>query len=206
MAALMRLIFMFVLMFMIVVFVVVIMIFVFIVIVVMMFMERAFLGVQSLVYDNADGRRASVGMVVMIHLQNQSRFAFLDTLQVETPAAAGVYVKNFFVGDIPGEGMFVICRGLHFFLVIVKELHVDMFAHAVCVHVHHFDGRIGLAAVNAVGKLPVAPIKVPAFGFKMFVLVGRGAVAVAAGGKEYAEDDAKNGKGKGLDQFHVSLV
>ena len=121
MAALMRLIFMFVLMFMIVVFVVVIMIFVFIVIVVMMFMERAFLGVQSLVYDNADGRRASVGMVVMVHLQNQSRFAFLDTLQVETPAAAGVYVKNFFVGDFPGEGMLVICRGLHFFLVVVKE-------------------------------------------------------------------------------------
>lgn len=125
---------------------------------------------------------------------------------METPAAAGVYVKNFFVGDFPGEGMFVICRGLHFFLVVVKELYVDMFAHAVCVHVHHFDGRIGLAAVNAVGKLPVAPIKVPAFGFKMFVLVGRGTVAVAAGGKEYAEDDAKNGKGKGLDQFHVSLV
>lgn len=78
MAALMRLIFMFVLVFMIVVFMVVIMIFVFIIVVVM-FMERAFFGVQSLIYDNADCRRASVGMVVMVHLQNQSRFAFLDT-------------------------------------------------------------------------------------------------------------------------------
>lgn len=200
MAALMRLIFMFVLMFMIVV-----MIFVFIIVVVM-FMEWTFFGVQGFVYDNADGRRASVGMVVVIYLENQGRFAFLDTLQVETPAAAGVYIKDFFVIDFPGEGMFVICRGLHFFLVVVKELHGDVFAHAVCVHVHHFDGRIGLAAVNAVGKLPVAPIKVPGFGFKMFVLVGRGAVAVAAGGKEYAEEGAKNGKGKGLDQFHVSLV
>lgn len=86
--------------------------------------------------------------------------------------------------------MFVVRRGLHFFLVVVKELHVDMFAHAVGVHVHYFDRGIGLAAVNAVGELPVAPVEVPAFGFKMFVLVGRGAVAVATGGKEKAKDDA----------------
>ena len=86
--------------------------------------------------------------------------------------------------------MFVVRRGLHFFLVIVKEFHGDVFAHAVGVHVHYFDRGIGLAAVNTVGELPVAPVEVPAFGFKMFVLVGRGAVAVATGGKEKAKDDA----------------
>ena len=95
MAALMRLVFMFVL--------VVVMIVVIIIVIVMMFMERAFFCVQGLVYDNADCRRTSVRMVMMVHLENQSRFAFLDALQVETPATAGVYVKNFFVGNFPGE-------------------------------------------------------------------------------------------------------
>ena len=123
-------------------------------------------------------------MVVVIYLENQSRFAFLDALQVETPAAAGMYIQNFFVGNFPGEGMFVVRRGLHFFLVVVKKFDRDMLTHAICIHVHHFDRGIGLTAVNAVGELPVTPVKVPAFGFKMFVLVSRGAVAVAAGGKE----------------------
>ena len=95
MAALMRLIFMFVL--------VVVMIVVIIIVIVMMFMERAFFCVQGLVNDNADCRRTSVRMVMVVHLENQSRFAFLDALQVETPATAGVYVKNFFVGNFPGE-------------------------------------------------------------------------------------------------------
>ena len=114
-------------------------------------MERAFFGVQGLVYDNADCRRACVCVVMVIYLENQSRFAFLDTFQVETPATAGVYVENFFVFDFPGEGMLVVCRGLHFFLVVVKELYVDVFAHAVCIHVHYFDRGICLAAVNTIG-------------------------------------------------------
>ena len=116
MAALIRLVFMFVL----VVFVVVVMIII-VVIIVVMFMERAFVFVQCLVYDNANRRRACVSMVMMVHLESQSGFAFLDALQVETPATAGVYIKNFFVADFPTQGMFVICRGLHFFLVVVKE-------------------------------------------------------------------------------------
>ncbi len=193
-------------MFVLVIVVVMIMVIIIVVIIMMMFMERAFICVQSLVYDNADCRRTGVSMVVVIYLENQSRFAFFDTLQMETPAAAGVYIQNFFVFNFPGEGMLVIGRGLHFFLIVVKELYGDMFAHAVCVHMHHFDRGICLAAVNAVSKLPVAPIKVPAFGFKMFMLVGRGAVAVATGGKENAKEKAEKGKRKGLNQFHVSLV
>lgn len=102
MAALMRLIFMFVLV-VVMIIVIIIVIIIIIVVIVMMFMERAFFCVQGLVYDNADCRRTSVRMVMMVHLENQSRFAFLDALQVETPATAGVYVKNFFVGNFPGE-------------------------------------------------------------------------------------------------------
>lgn len=197
MAALIRLIFMFVL--------VIVVVMIIIVVVMMMFMERAFFCVQGLVYDNANCRCTCVRMVVVIYLQNQSCFTFLDSLQVETPATAGVYVKNFFVGDFPGEGMLVIRRGFHFFFIVVKELHGDVFTHAVCIHVHHFDRGIGLAAINAVGELPVSPIKVPAFGFKVFVLVGRGTIAVATGGKEYAKDNGKKCRVNGFEIFHFSL-
>ena len=145
-------------------------------------------------------------MVMMVHLENQCRFAFLDALQVKTPATAGVQIKNFFVANFPAQGMFVIGRGLHFFLLVVEKFYVDVFAHAVGVHMHLFDRGIGLAAVNAIGELPVVPVKVPTFGFKMFVLVGRGAVAVAAGGKEYAKDHTQKGDGNDFNRFHVSLV
>ena len=206
MAALNRLIFMFVLMFMIVVFVVVIMIMIFVFIVVMMFMERASLGVQGLVYDNADCRRASVSMVVVIYLENQSRFAFLDALQVETPAAFPFNVEDFFVTHGPAEGMLVVLGTRNFFFFVIQELDVDVFAQAIRIDAKFLVLGIDLAAEYTVSKGVVGPVKVPTFDFKMFMLFGRSAIAVVAGGKEYAEDDAKNGKGKGLDQFHVSLV
>ena len=40
----------------------------------------------------------------------------------------------------------------------------------------------------------------------MFMLFGRGAIAVVAtGDKEYTENGAKKGNGKGLERFHLFL-
>lgn len=205
MAALMRLIFMFVLVFMIMVVVVAIVIMVMFVFLAL-FLERAIVFIQSLVNDDLDFGRAGVCMVVMIYLENQGRFAFLDTLQVESPAAFPFNVEDLFVTHGPAEGMLVVLGARDFFFFVIQELDVDVFAQAIRIDAKFLVLGIDLAAEYAVSKGVVGPVKVPAFNFKMFVLVGRGAVAVAAGGKEYAEDDAKNGKGKGLDQFHVSLV
>lgn len=188
MAALMRLIFMIVLVFL------------------ALFLERAIVFIQSLVNDDLDFGRAGVCMVVMIYLENQGRFAFLDTLQVESPAAFPFNVEDLFVTHGPAEGMLVVLGARDFFFFVIQELDVDVFAQAIRIDAKFLVLGIDLAAEYAVSKGVVGPVKVPTFNFKMFVLVGRGAVAVAAGGKEYAEDDAKNGKGKGLDWFHVSLV
>ena len=170
------------------------------------FLERAFVRLQGFVYDDTDFRRARIGMAVVVDLQDQCRFAFLDALEVESPAAFPVDVEKLAVADFPAEGVLVVARACDFFLVFVKELYADVFAHAVRVHLEHFEASIGLAAIDAVGEFPVGPVKVPAFDFEVFVLVGRGAVVVAAGGEECAKNGTEKGNGKGLDKFHFLLV
>lgn len=206
MAALMRLIFMFVLVFMIMVVVVAIVIMVmFVFLAFFIFLERTVVFIQSLVDDDLDFGRAGVCMVVVIYLENQGRFAFLDTLQVESPAAFPFNVEDLFVTHGPAEGMLVVLGARDFFFFVIQELDVDVFAQAIRIDAKFLVLGIDLAAEYAVSKGVVGPVKVPTFNFKMFVLVGRGAVAVAAGGKEYTKDNAEKGEGNGLGKFHFSL-
>lgn len=180
MAALIRLLFMIMLVFVIVV------MFVFIIVVVIV-LERAIFCLQGFVNNDADFRCTCVGVIVMLDLERQRCFAFLDAFQVEAPAATCFDVEDGFVANAPAECVFVVLGGGNFFLFVVEELDCNVFAEAVCIDAERFEALVFFALINAVGEFPVGPIEVPAFCFEMFVLVGGGGVAVAASGEERAE-------------------
>jgi len=178
MTALIRVLFMIVL-----VFVVMIVIFVFIVIV----LERAIFCLQGFVDNDANFRRACVGVIVVLDFESQRCFAFLDAFQVESPAATCFDVEDGFVANAPAERMFVVLGRRNFFLFVVEELDCNVFAEAVCIDAERFEALVFFALINAVGEFPVGPVEVPTFGFEVLVLIGGGGIAVAACGKERAE-------------------
>ena len=135
MAALLRLFFMMVLVLMIVIFV---------------FLERTFVCIQSLIDDNLDFRRLGVGMVVVFDLENQSRFAFFESFEVESPASFPFDIENFLVADFPTERMLIVVRACNFFLVLVEEFHMNVCAHAIGIDFEAREFRNFLAAVNTV--------------------------------------------------------
>lgn len=187
MAALRRLIFMFVPVVMFLVF--------------FIFLERTFFSLKRLVYNHIDFGCTRIGVVMVIHLENQSRLTFLDAFQVESPVAFPFDIQDFFITYSPGQRMFVITRARNFFFVFIEEFDVNVFAQAIGIDMQFLVVFIYLAAVNAVSQAPVGPIKIPAFHFKVFVLIGRGAIAVAASGKEKAEDMPKRAKERVLKNF-----
>ena len=178
MTALNRVLFMIVLVFM-----VMIVIFVFIVIV----LERAIFCLQGFVDNNADFRRACVGVIVVLDFESQRCFAFLDAFQVESPAATCFDVEDGFVANVPAECVFVVLGRRNFFLFVIEELDGQMFAKAICIDTERFEALVFFALVNTVGKFPVGPVEVPTFGFEVLVLIGGGGIAVAASGEERAE-------------------
>lgn len=166
--------------------------------VIVVVLERALVCVQSLVYDNLDFWSLGVSVVVVLDLENQCRFTFLEALEVESPATTSFDVEDGFVANAPAECMLVVLGGGNFFLVVVEELDGQMFAKAVCVDAERFEALVFFALVNAVGERPIGPVEVPAFGFEVFVLVGGSRVAVAAG-DEY---EGENGNSQKLNFLH----
>lgn len=162
------------------------------------FLERALVCIQSLIDDNLDFRSLGIGMVVVLDLENQSRFAFLEAFEVESPAAFEMNVENFAVADVPAERMFVVARACNFFLVFVEELYMNVSTHAVGVDFEARELGIFFAAVNTVERVPFGGIESPTFDFKVFVLFGGGGVAVTASG----EDEGENGKCQEFEFFH----
>ena len=171
MTALMRVLFMIVLVVM----------FVFIIIVIVVVLERALVCVQSLVYDNLDLGSLGVSVVVVLDFEDQSRFAFLETLEVESPATTSFDVEDGFVANAPAECMLVVLGGGNFVLFVIEELDGQMFAKAICIDAERFEALVFFALVNAVGEFPVGPVEVPTFCFEVFVLIGGGRIAVATG-------------------------
>ncbi len=139
MAALLRLFFMMVLVLMIVIFV---------------FLERTFVCIQSLIDDYFNFRSFGIGVIVVLDLENQSCFTFLESLEMEAPAAFPFDIENFLVANFPTERMFVVVRTRDFFLVFVDELDIDMGTHAVGIDFEAREFRNFLAAVNTVECIP----------------------------------------------------
>jgi len=162
------------------------------------FLERALVGIQCFVYDNFDFRSFCIGVIVMLDLEHQFRFAFFETLEVEAPAAFIVDVENLAVGNIPAERMFVVVRACDFFVVLIEEFHMNMCAHAVGVDFEAKELGIFFAAVNAVERVPFSRIESPSFDFEMFVLLGGCGIAVAA----CREENGENGNSQELEFFH----
>ena len=95
MAALIRVLFMIMLVFVIVV------MFVFIIIVIVL--EWAIFCLQGFINNDADFRRARVGVIVVLDFESQRCFAFLDAFQVEAPTATSFNVEDGFVANAPAK-------------------------------------------------------------------------------------------------------
>lgn len=135
-------------------------------------LERAIFCLQGFVDNDANFRRTCVGMVVVLDLESQRCFAFLDAFQVEVPAAASFDVEDGFVANVPAKCVFVVLGRRNFFLFVIEELDGQMFAKAVCVDAERFKALVFFALVNTVGEFPVGPVEVPTFGFEVLVLIG----------------------------------
>ena len=134
------------------VFVIVVM-FVFIIVVIVL--ERAIFCLQGFVNNDADFRRTCVGVIVMLDLERQRCFAFLDAFQVEAPAATCFDVEDGFVANAPAECVFVVLGGGNFFLFVIEELDRQVFAEVVCIAAERFEALVCFALLNAGGACSV---------------------------------------------------
>ena len=135
-------------------------------------LERAIFCLQGFVDNDANFRRACVGVIVVLDFESQRCFAFLDAFQVEAPTATCFDVKDGFVANAPAKCVLVVLGRRNFFLFVVEELDRQMFAKAVGIDAERFEALVFFALVNTVGEFPVGPVEVPTFGFEVFVLIG----------------------------------
>ena len=147
-------------------------------------LERAIFCLQGFVDNDANFRRACVGVIVVLDFKRQRCFTFLDAFQVEAPAATCFDVEDGFVANAPAKCVLVVLRCGNFFLFVIEELDGQMFAKAICIDTERFKALVFFALVNAIGEFPIRPVEVPTFGFEVLVLIGGGGIAVAASGEE----------------------